>query len=325
MCIYGLTVFLETPKSLRQGRLIYVFISFIILGLYCFAELPLAYYTYVLLDKPCTAMDTARLAGKLSGMWWALADTWASVVLFWLGDGLLVYRCYVVWTNKRYVTILPGAVYLAAIATSAWFTVASQRPSTDKSSRVAYTAFSVLSALVSFIVTSLIAGRLLYMRQKQSKILAGAAVDSKMYFGVISILVESAVPLAIAGIMSAVTLWAKMDKYEIANDVFIVLWTSLTALAPQIIILRVTLGRSWAHGSHTLKESHLSTLAFQPRTLHDSDALGHEFEDSTHRNSSELQDPTRLEDLEVAEKPTDRERNINENIRLRGGSFNLNT
>ncbi|KAF9529552.1 hypothetical protein CPB83DRAFT_905947 [Crepidotus variabilis] len=305
MCIYGLTVFLETPKNLRQGRLIYVFISFVILGLYCFAEIPLAYYTYVLLDKPCTRLDTVKLQDKLERTWWSLADIWGSVLLFWLGDGLLVYRCYVVWTNQQYVAILPGAVYLAAVATSAWFTIATQLEFSRETTRIAYSAFLALSALISCIVTPLIAGRLLHMRNKQAKIITGVAVDSKVYFSIISVLVESAVPLAITGFMGAVMLWVKADNHQTASDFFVILWQSLTALSPQFIILRVTLGRSWAHRSHSVKESHLSTLAFQPRSLHESNATGHEFEDSAYRNNAGLQDRMPFEDPEGAVKLMD--------------------
>lgn len=52
---------------------------------------------------------------------------------------------------------------------------------------------------------------------------------------------------------------------------------SLKALSPQLIIFRVTMGRSWAHGSHA--STQLSTLAFRPNTFdHRSTGTGFDVE-----------------------------------------------
>lgn len=90
MCIYGLIVFIETPKSRKQGRAFYVAISFLILVLYTAAELPSAYYVFKMVHKFPTPDELSKLDDDLSHSWWYVGNTWCSVILLWVADGLLV-------------------------------------------------------------------------------------------------------------------------------------------------------------------------------------------------------------------------------------------
>lgn len=93
-----------------------------------------------------------------------------------------------------------------------------------------YKAWVLMTVAVNCTVTLLIAGRLLYMRRQQKAVLA--SFDSKMYLGVIGILAESALPLAFAGILVAITKGSHVQRYwkpwKIADNVFILLWETLS-------------------------------------------------------------------------------------------------
>lgn len=90
MCVYGLSVLLETPKERRRGREIYVAISFGILILDSFAKLPLTSYNFDLLNKPTSSEGVLDLQSQLYLTWYMIGSDWTTVLLFWVGDGMLV-------------------------------------------------------------------------------------------------------------------------------------------------------------------------------------------------------------------------------------------
>lgn len=151
-----------------------------------------------------------------------------------------------------------------------------------------YVAFYSISIALNLMVTSLIAGRLIHARRHISKLL-GASTSSLSQMhrditGASAILIESAVPLAILGLGSAIMKGvssALQDRPEasgramIADYVFgtlypafvvratvlfvhssvcylayLLTWLSDQVLSPQMIIFRVTTGRSWIAGVH---------------------------------------------------------------------------
>lgn len=94
MCLYGLTLFLETPTSLRRGRVLYVVVSFMILTLNIMTTAPNNYTNYQNLynavpgspERTRAAMDTYGGRGTPE---YAVARI-ASTFIAFVGDGLLV-------------------------------------------------------------------------------------------------------------------------------------------------------------------------------------------------------------------------------------------
>ncbi|KAJ2915205.1 hypothetical protein MD484_g5199, partial [Candolleomyces efflorescens] len=95
-------------------------------------------------------------------------------------------------------------------------------------------ASTFLTVSTNIIVTSLITFRLVRARRALVKILPAA--DVHVYTGVIAILVESAAPLAIFGIIAAIF-------QELSGSAG--LFYSFSGLSPHMIIFRVTTGRSF--------------------------------------------------------------------------------
>ena len=94
MCLYGLTLFLETPASQRRGRVLYVVVSFIILTLNIMTTAPNNYTNYQNLynavpgspERTRVAMDTYGGRGTPEYVVARISSTFIAFV----GDGLLV-------------------------------------------------------------------------------------------------------------------------------------------------------------------------------------------------------------------------------------------
>ncbi|RXW20662.1 hypothetical protein EST38_g5174 [Candolleomyces aberdarensis] len=114
-------------------------------------------------------------------------------------------------------------------------------------------ASTLLTVSTNIIATTLITIRLLRARRTLAKLLPSA--DVRVYTGVIAILIESAAPLTIFGIiLSAISLGRVSGA--IANNsggiivcsiLFEGLFNSFCKLSPHMIIFRVTTGRSFTH------------------------------------------------------------------------------
>ncbi|KAJ2918804.1 hypothetical protein MD484_g1639, partial [Candolleomyces efflorescens] len=247
MCIYGLSLYFETPKHIRHGRLPYIIISWTIFILFCLSQTGDAVQAFSFLyhgeaDDPISIL---KLRQKDDHTWWRLGSSSCIYLVNWIADGLLLYRCSIIWTEKRWVCIPPGLAYLASMAMSL-VTIYSVATSADAIKRInarALSAWIYLSVSLNVVVTILISFRLLRLRKQLSKYLP--AKDLAVYLGIVAILVESAGPLALTGIGFAIASNPKTVAGRIPNGLFLCLWFSLNAICPQMIIFRVTNGRSW--------------------------------------------------------------------------------
>ncbi|KAF9524549.1 hypothetical protein CPB83DRAFT_897817 [Crepidotus variabilis] len=71
--------------------------------------------------------------------------------------------------------------------------------------------------------------------------------ENNRLIGVVAILVESALPVSLAGIAFSTVIYSSSIPGLINRAVFLVLWFAFNALSPQMIIFQVTIGRSWSH------------------------------------------------------------------------------
>ncbi|KAJ2928169.1 hypothetical protein H1R20_g8915, partial [Candolleomyces eurysporus] len=96
-------------------------------------------------------------------------------------------------------------------------------------------------------VTGLISFHLLKARRNISKLLPSN--DMHVYTGVVAILIESALPLSVFGVIFAAFTRAALNPrgpgFIVAYYTFGCLFYSFCSLSPHMIIFRVTTGRSW--------------------------------------------------------------------------------
>ncbi|KAF9529550.1 hypothetical protein CPB83DRAFT_882750 [Crepidotus variabilis] len=166
-----------------------------------------------------------------------------------IGDGLLVYRCYIIWKKYYIAWVLTAIMYAASIAMSLCVNILYATISfSDASAFKIFIAWTFLSVGVNWLVTIMISYKLIRLRNKVLK--HAPLTDSRVSLGVVAILVESAVPLAVCGIATAgVGISSQRTEVERSvGTVFTTLWLAFNALSPQMITFKVTLGRSWHEG-----------------------------------------------------------------------------
>lgn len=118
MCIYGLLVFLESPKSRRQGRLPYIIISFVI---FFFSTLSSGLDAYTQWKASWEAHDGKSyyaVTAEIEASAPRILSYSCILITMAVGDGLLLYRSYVIWQDKWWINVIPGLTYLASIGKS---------------------------------------------------------------------------------------------------------------------------------------------------------------------------------------------------------------
>lgn len=90
MALYGLSVFLETPRQLRKGRKPYIVASFCITALAALtASVDMASYFHILFDS-ISARNWLQLYLESERSWERMLNVGAMGCLLLIADGLLV-------------------------------------------------------------------------------------------------------------------------------------------------------------------------------------------------------------------------------------------
>lgn len=117
MVTYGIAVFLETPRPERKGRRRYMVISLLLFIIPTLGAMTMFYRYFTMWWDAQSAIDYGRRRG------WQLL--WASMIndvtlnfSISLGDALLLYRCYIVWADKKWVIVVPALTYAASVGAS---------------------------------------------------------------------------------------------------------------------------------------------------------------------------------------------------------------
>ncbi|KAI0057078.1 hypothetical protein BV25DRAFT_1469453 [Artomyces pyxidatus] len=184
---------------------------------------------------------------EFAAVWYQTMGTTASVALNLLSDGLLIYRCFIVWSDVR-VVIVPGLLYLATLALGIVELWASGAPHDDFFAGLAANlglSYYATSIGLNVLVTCLITGRIMTIARTSNKYL-GAEI-SQTYVGVAAIIIESALPYTLSGIAFLVSYG--MDSG--ISILFLSIYVMFTCVSPQMLVLRVVEGRAWRRNQLT--------------------------------------------------------------------------
>ncbi|TFK24038.1 hypothetical protein FA15DRAFT_756792 [Coprinopsis marcescibilis] len=292
LCLYGLAVYLETPKEKKKGRFPYIVISITILVASSFSTALNGFFTFNMVkamsDREAIlgdwegAFNEGRLEGAkgLSKVTIALPILWITV-----GDAVLLFRCYIIWRNKLWVTVLPAVMFLAGIA----LRIVNFTDQVDKNYNLITGLTTLVPVIFNIITTLLIVGRLAKWMRDIQKVLRSKKFP--VYRGALAILIESALPLAVFGLCSGVTSIVKYrTEHQYATPVFggpgqetleekaalvdlgamqyavdmtfQMLYNAAAVLSPQLLIFRVTTGRSFTHSSQVTASTFSGPIIF---------------------------------------------------------------
>ncbi|KAJ7718201.1 hypothetical protein DFH07DRAFT_784989 [Mycena maculata] len=194
----------------------------------------------------------------------------ASILASFMSDGLLLYRAGVLWNFAWYIVVPPALFFIACIILSVMTVIQLALP-TAPLPPLSLAVWIVLMILPIWL-TVLIAGRILYHRRTMVDVLGPEY--AKNYAGIAAIVVESALPFTI---ISAILLGLFGDQ-NIAQNLFVPLMVQVECIAPELIILRVVLGRSWTKG--TMSGDGIKHSALQFASPHKRDPKS-EFDEAT--------------------------------------------
>jgi len=185
---------------------------------------------------------SAYLAANLAA-WYNVFGTAADCAANILTDGLMLYRCYIIWGSSVSIIVIPAIIYLGSTAMAVMMVVESAMPMSDIwQGLAARSGISWVALTVSFniVVTALIISRLLFFHRRVQSVLTDQ--QRSTYTGTVAILVESALPFTVLGIAYLATY---IQGVPSATAVGIV-WGTFVVLTPQLIILRVASGVAWS-------------------------------------------------------------------------------
>jgi len=210
-----------------------------------------------------------------------------------IADGLVIYRCYIVWDRNIRVVILP----LLMLAVTSVFAVDLKLPANP---------YFSLSLATNMVVAALTAGRIWWICRQcrlYSKFKLTSAAQ-KRCASAISIIVESGV-LYCATVLAYLILGA-IPSVSIAQEPIFEMLTQVMGIAPTLIIVRVGLGVN----TPTLE----STVQMQDISVVD---LGSEKDSSIERPSSRESNSSYID----LEKPSSDTIDLEKGLGKRWGSF----
>ncbi|KAH6907507.1 hypothetical protein BKA70DRAFT_1427886 [Coprinopsis sp. MPI-PUGE-AT-0042] len=279
LCVQGLHRFRRLPNAKKTSRKAYIYIQLLVLGSTCLVfvidclDRGNIFSTFVVTPSH----EEAELAPD--PVWWAVVTVVAVGFIHLLGDALLAWRCYIVWSHNRVVGLLPvlpwvtslatGIAYLAAVTRAA-----SQTPDSNALYIKLQAAYFFLSSGVNITATALICLRLARMDSKMRKLSEDATYlqSAASYSRISLILIESALPFTVFGLAAAAISQVLVVKHvdagaSSAYHIIWPLWVISCGLAPQLIIFRVVTGSSWVSNpaAQAPHGTHLQSIRFTPR------------------------------------------------------------
>ncbi|KIJ53319.1 hypothetical protein M422DRAFT_43020 [Sphaerobolus stellatus SS14] len=253
ICLTFHSIFLlnaSTDVSQRRVRRAYTWYSIIVLVLIAIALMANVLMGQLMwIEHRNFPSSGPSSSGGPVGYWNANGNIWfnifgsaADILADFMSNALLLYRCYIVWNRNWLIITFPLLVYLANIAMALLALVQSAAPLSNFYQGVTVNfaiPWLALTSFFNFMVTCLIAGRIMFLSRRIDKILP--AETKVVYAGVVAILVEAAVPTTVLGIIFAV-----LEGRNLIESVALsILWGTFIAISPQLIILRVAMGRGW--------------------------------------------------------------------------------
>ncbi|TEB33318.1 hypothetical protein FA13DRAFT_199694 [Coprinellus micaceus] len=247
LCILGASHYKAAARpSEGNSRRPYFILSFAILTLFTVACVSdSVFFANLTINR--RGVSIAEFWQTNFNVWYGVMGTICNTIVILLGDGVLVYRCYYIWPERRWVVIVPSLALFASTVCGVLtlignFTFLDNLLGDNLNSLAS--AWTSLSAATNCLLTALIAGKLIYHRRKLSAVIDPSHLLK--YTAALAILVESALPLALFGIVAAAILnygtWRLSDA---TMTIIPAVWFCLSALCPQLIIFRVAVGTSY--------------------------------------------------------------------------------
>jgi len=254
------TYYLANGRYPRIKKIIFILYGFLLFALVAIGESTNEIQGFLMwiTNRDIPGGPEAYLNSHLSA-WFNVWGTSAILTANLMGDGLLLYRCYILLANSKFLIILPALLFVASTTLGIFTSIESALPNASifsgraQSLGVPYVA---ITTAYNVLVTSLICGRIFFMHLSIRRL--GVSFGAEQW-GIIAILIESALPFSIVGVIFTV-LYATSNPLA---DAFGDVWGSVLGLSPQLIILRVAMGHAWT--SKSVSVQFIDHMQFEKR------------------------------------------------------------
>lgn len=155
----------------------------------------------------------------------------------WLADGLLLYRCWIIYSSNCWVIAFPCLMYFAAIAMGITYIYETSLPGFIDSDvyNDTFMSFSTISLSLNVILMLMIVARLILHRRNIKKAVGSLTGTSGIYMSIIAMLVESYAIYDVTFLLYIGT--SSGSSY--AATVFAILLGETQVIAPFLVTLRV--------------------------------------------------------------------------------------
>ncbi|KAF9235458.1 hypothetical protein BU15DRAFT_64814 [Melanogaster broomeanus] len=169
----------------------------------------------------------------------------AVIALQLITDALVINRCRIVWNSYR-VIIVPSVLWMATLGLGIIVDWSTAAPGTNLFAGLASIyalSYYTISALLNSSVTCIICYRMVSHGMRVKKQLGQEYAHT--YFNVVSIIIESVLPYSLSGVAFLISLGIGSST----SIAFYSVYVMLMCISPQMLILRVIMGRVWNEDS----------------------------------------------------------------------------
>ncbi|KAK0244745.1 hypothetical protein EDD85DRAFT_732551, partial [Armillaria nabsnona] len=160
----------------------------------------------------------------------------AAIIITFLADVCLLWRCYVVYHNNWIVVVFPALILFSTATMGVLYLIQISSSSLGKITILAYVAYRSSSVTFNILVTFMMVIRLLLMRKRIRASLGPQY--GRLYTGLAALMIESALPHTVISIL----LIGLYCSNNVAYILFVPLLTIVEAVTSELIILRVASG-----------------------------------------------------------------------------------
>jgi len=156
----------------------------------------------------------------------------------WLADGLLLYRCYVIYAMNLWVIAFPCLMYLASLALGIMFIYQTSQPDSSLWNSVAINfgvPYFSISIGLNIILTLMIVARLVVQSRNIRMAVGAPAGIGGLYKAIVTMLIESSALYAVNSLLF-VGPWGAGSHIA---DIFLPILAETQVIAPLLIIQRV--------------------------------------------------------------------------------------
>lgn len=210
------------------------------------------------------------------------------IMNYWLADGLLLYRCFIIYAMNYWVIAFPCLMYLASLAMGIGFIYQGSQPVNivTKYAAIAHfgTAYYSISLSLDFLLTLMIVGRIVRHSREIQNAMGVLAKPSRLYATIVTILVESCALYSVSYLLFLGP-WASSSP---VSNAFFSMLAQNQVIAPFLVILRVA--NRTALTSDTITSGAISSFSFgsQGKSTDYSGTLLDEYSESPIEMSGEI-------------------------------------